>query len=152
MATNNTLDMTSLINAVLSSITQQHQRNNTPQTNNEQIDISNIFGPSPPVPAPIPPQRNNNSVDSALRSRRSQPYCSVTPRDRKLLMSLGFYLLTLEKRGELSTNIVENLNGAFSNIEEFPYKLFRDNALGNVETVLGEEDGTLDMFDNLVDN
>ncbi|AMQ10713.1 hypothetical protein [Brazilian marseillevirus] len=155
MATNNTFDTSALINAVLSSLAQQHlQRNSQNNTQNDIFDFSNIsdiFGPVPRKPEPIPPQRNN--IDEPLRSRRvSQPPPVMSPRDKKLLMVLGLHLLDLEKSGNVTVSVQENIENVWNETHHTSYRNFRDFSLSNTEALLGEEDGTLEVFDQLTGN
>ncbi|AEA07024.1 hypothetical protein LAU_0173 [Lausannevirus] len=145
MATSN-FDTSSLINAVLNAILQQQQQ--TQNTNNifDPANIAHIFGHSPPTPEPLTPQRNASSRRSA------QPPNVVSVKDKKILMALGLVLLKLHERGNLTSRIENYVNEVWSTTQNVTIESFRDNVLGNVQTLLGEEDTSLELFDGIVYN
>lgn len=149
MATSN-FDTSSLINAVLNAILQQQTQNtqNTTTTNNifDPANISHIFGPSPPEPEPLTPQRY-----PTVR-RTVQPPSVISTKDKKTLMSLGLALLKLHERGNLPSRVENHMNDAWNNTQNVSIESFRDNVLGNVQTLLGEEDASFELFDGIVYN
>lgn len=148
MATSN-FDTSTLINAVLNALLQQQTQNaQNNATNNifDPVNISHIFGPSPPEPEPLAPQRN-------IPSRRPvQPPSVVSAKDKKILMSLGLVLLKLHERGNLPSRVEDHMNDSWNNTQNVSIESFRDNVLGNIEALLGEEDGTHELFDGIVYN
>lgn len=146
MATQN-FDASFLINAVLNALAQPQG----PPPKSNIPTMQDIFGPSPSVPEPITPRRNEEqyNIDAPLRSRRpQQPPSVISVRDKKLLISLGLVLLKLHERGSLTTKV----NDAIENFwdEDSSFQSFRDRALNNVQSLLGDEDGTLVFFDDVV--